>query len=500
MQDPSLSRASTPRKLSIPTMLAFGIGPAAEGVKNQAFNVFLFFFYVQVVGLSGGMVAAALAIALAFDAVTDPMMGVLSDRTRSRWGRRHPYLFASALPLALSFIALFSPPAGLAQWGSFSWLLVFTILVRASITLFHVPFLALGAEMARDYNQRSFLFSIGTVFQFAGMALVSFIGYRYFFPTTELFDPGNLNPAGYTPFAIFFGAAMFVCVLICSLGTAKEIPHLQATPAPPAFGLRYLAREFSAVVSNRSFRLIFFGMLMSTFAIAIEAVMSPFIGLHFWGLTTEQVSLVGAATLFGLLIGFPVSIWLTRKLDKKLALVIPAVFVIFNANAAIVLRLLDVSWMPENGSDAVFILYILRYFLQGICLPIIFASFNSMFADIADEVELATGQRKEGIIYSLRSFANKFTAAMGAIVGGNLIDQIAFPKNASVGEVPADTIWWLGFFEGPATSVISFCGILFYLRYRIDRKRHAEIRAEIDRRQPNQEREARAPDAAAPQT
>lgn len=471
-----------PRKLAPFTILTYATGQMAEGMKNQAFTVFLFFYYSQVIGLSGAMVGWALGVALVFDAVTDPMIGVISDRTRSRWGRRHPYILASAAPLALGLIALFSPPAGMSEWNTFFWLTSFAIIVRAAITLFHVPFLALGAEMAPDYNQRSMLFAFSTVFGIAGMAMVSYIGFKFFFPTTELFSPGNLNPAGYTPFAVFFGAIMFVCVLVCCFGTAREIPHLQRLPTVPDFGFDYLIGEFVSVLRSRSFRLIFFGMLMTTFAIAIEAVMSPFIGLHFWALTTEQIALISFATLFGLLLGLPMAGVLTKTLDKKLALVLPAIFVIFNANAAIVLRLLDVSWLPANGTEGVFWLHFMRYFLQGICLPIILGSFNSMFADIADEIELQTGRRKEGIIYSLRSFANKLTGALGAIVGGRVIDLIAFPQGASVGSVPADTIWWLGFVEGPATSIISFVGILFYLRYRIDRTRHAEIRAAIEAR------------------
>jgi len=147
------------------------------------------------------------------------------------------------------------------------------------------------------------------------------------------------------------------------------------------------------------------------------------------------------------------------------------------------MRLLDLSWFPDNESPWVFWIYFSRYLLQGIFLPVILASFNSMFADIADEVELQTGQRKEGIIYSARSFANKITGALGAVIGGIVLDLIAFPKGAVAGTVSADTVWWLGFVEGPATSIISLAGVMFYLRYRIDRKRHAEIRETIRQRQ-----------------
>jgi glycoside/pentoside/hexuronide:cation symporter, GPH family len=470
------------RKLSLPTMFAYGAGQVAEGVKNQAFNVFLLFYYQQIIGIPGSLAGLALGIAMAFDAVTDPIAGVVSDRVRTRWGRRHPFMFFSAFPLVFCFIALFSPPEGLEELGHFIWLTVFAVLVRGSLTFYYVPHLALGAELAQDYHQRSTLFAMSTVFSITAMAAVSFIGYRYFFPTTELFSPGTLNPDGYRPFAEFFAAIMFLAIMYCCFGTSTEIKHLDLQRVTTTFTLRNTLQDFAAVFQNRSYRLILFGMLLSTFAIAVEAVMSPFMGVHFWGLTTEKLGLISIATLVGLWIGLPLAPWITRRLDKRLALVLPAVFVVFNANAALCLRLLDVSWFPDNDSPWIFWIYFLRYLLQGICLPAIFASFNSMFADISDEVELETGVRREGVIYASRSFASKVTSAMGAILGGIVLDVIAFPRGAVAGTVPADTLWWLGFMEGPATSLLSLAGVLFYLRYNIDRKRHAEIRTGIDAR------------------
>lgn len=469
-------------------MLAFGVGQAAEGFKNQAFNVFLVFYYQQIVGLPGWMTGLAVGIALAFDAITDPIAGVASDRTYTRWGRRHPFMLIAAFPLVFAFIALFSPPDSLGQFGAFVWLTVFAVLVRGSLTFYYVPHLALGADMAHDYNQRSTLFAFSTVFSITAMALVSFIGYRYFFPTTEAFSPGTLNPDGYRPFAIFFAGGMFVAIIACCLGTASEIPYLRGNQPGDAENRGELTmkgtwRDFQLVFANASYRLIFFGMLLSTFAVAVESVLSPFMGVHFWGLPTERLALVSLATLVGLWIGLPLAPWLTKRFDKRVALVIPAVFVVINANFALVLRLLDVSWFPTNDSPWIFWIYFTRYLLQGICLPVIFATFNSMFADIADEVELDSGQRKEGIIFASRSFANKISTALGVVIGGIVLDILSFPKGAAVGTVPEDVLWWLGFAEGPATSLLSLTGVLFYLRYRINRKRHAEIRAAIDRKQ-----------------
>ena len=116
-------------------MAAFGIGQAAEGIKNAGFNTFLLFYYQQVLGVSGSLTGLALGIALFFDAVTDPVAGALSDRFKSRWGRRHPFLLVAAPPLAVSFYLLFNPPGGLSEIQAFLWLVVFAVLVRGSLTL-----------------------------------------------------------------------------------------------------------------------------------------------------------------------------------------------------------------------------------------------------------------------------------------------------------------------------------------------------------------------------
>ena len=105
-----------------------------------------------------------------------------------------------------------------------------------------------------------------------------------------------------------------------------------------------------------------------------------------------------------------------------------------------------------------------------------------MFADITDEHELETGERREGVIFAARAFALKATSSIGLIFGGILLDFIQFPRGATMGTVDEDIVWQLGFIAGPATSVFTFCGMLLYLGYKISRARHAEIQAELDRR------------------
>ncbi len=463
-------------------MAAFGIGQAAEGIKNAAFGTFLLFYYQQVIGVSGTLTGLALAIALAFDAFSDPLAGSISDKVRTRWGRRHPFLLASAGPLGLTLFALFNPPDGLSEFGYFLWLTVFATLVRGALTFYHVPHLALGAEMAHQYDQRSTLFAFSTLFGALGGAFTGFFAYRVFFPTTAEFNPGLLNPAGYVGFGATFGIAAMLIILICVVGTRKEIPHLPKPRANPRFGFKRTVMEFRELFRNKSFRAIFFGMLLSTTSLAVEGVFGPYSGVHFWGLTTEQLSLLPIVGLVGLLCSLPLTPVFTKWLDKKVAVVGIAIFVIVNSNLFIVLRLLDVSWFPSNDSGWILPLLMFRLFVGAALAPIIFTSLNSMFADISDEHELDTGERREGIIYSARSFTQKATGAFGVVVGGAILDFIHFPKGARAGTVPDDVIWNLGFFEGPATSIFTIIGMLFYLGYRIDRARHAEIIAALEAR------------------
>ena len=119
--------------------LAFGVGQFPEGIKSAAFGFLLLFYYNQVLGLSGTLSGVAIFLALIVDAVSDPLVGNLSDMTRSRWGRRHPYMYAAAIPFALSFYFLFVPPDGLSEPGLFLWLAGFSILTRTFMTFYSVP-------------------------------------------------------------------------------------------------------------------------------------------------------------------------------------------------------------------------------------------------------------------------------------------------------------------------------------------------------------------------
>ena len=168
-------------------------------------------------------------IALIFDAVTDPLAGSLSDATRSRWGRRHPWMVAAALPLGLSMFALFSPPAGLGTWGLFAWLTVGAIAVRGAMTLYHVPHNALGAELSEDYAERTRVVGYRVVCGVIGLGLAPALGFFVFLREGPE-GAGIRDHAAYTAYAATIGVLMVVTVWISAFGTWSRIPFLARAP------------------------------------------------------------------------------------------------------------------------------------------------------------------------------------------------------------------------------------------------------------------------------
>ena len=463
-------------------MTAYGVGDVAQAIKGLGFNILLLFYYQQLVGLPGTLTGLALAIALACDAVTDPLVGGISDRLKGRYGRRHPMIVLAALPLAVTFFLLFSPPEDMSDLGGFLWLTVFAILVHTAMTFYHIPHLALGAEMAHDYHQRSTLFGFNALVGTIASAVVTIVIYRVFFPTTPEFSPGLLNPDGYGNFALAGGAAMVVALLICVFGTAKQIPHLRSAEATTKLSVRHLLADMAEVFRDRDFVIVFLGSIFVALIGSIEAVGTPFMGVHFWGLTTEQLSYVGVVALAAYGLGFALVPVLTRILDKKTTLIASAVVAVMAVNVPICLRLVDFDWFPDNGSPWILPLYLTAAFLGGTAVPLLGATYNSMYADIADAHELRTRKRREGAIYSTRAFANKAAGALGLFIGGIILDIVAFPKNAVYGTVPDDIIWNLGLFVGPGTSIFTLLAMCLFFFYRIDRAAHRRIAQALEER------------------
>ncbi|KCZ48121.1 MFS transporter [Hyphomonas sp. CY54-11-8] len=464
-----------PRKLSRLTAISYGAGASADGIKSTAYGTFLLFFYQQLLGVPGTLVGLALGLSIIVDAITDPLVGQLSDRTSTRYGRRHPYLALAAVPLAVTFFFLFNPPKGLSDFGYFTWLLFFAVSARIALTLYDIPHLALGAEMAPSYEQRTGLFAVSSGFRVVVGALTTFLAYKFLFPTTDLYDPGLLNPDGYFWLGLVSGIMMFLAMAVCFFGTLNIVPLLRKTEGALNVNLISIFGEMFRLSKSPSFRAVFFGLFIYVMAVNMDQSYSAYIGLHFWNLTTESMAYMPLASLGGAITALVVVRPLAKLLDKKRLLIATTLLSVVNLNIFICGRLFFPNLFPANGDSIIVWMVGLNYFLVGFIGLTILTTINSMYADLADEHELLTGNRREATLYATRSFANKGAAAIGVTLSGIALEMISFPEAAKVGAVSEGVVWNLGLLYGPIISIVWLLTVWLYSKYRIDRKSHQDI-------------------------
>lgn len=465
------------RKLVFGTKLAFGLGQMAEGLKNFSFNLFVLFYYSQVLGVPASLCGLMLFLALAFDAVTDPLAGSLSDHWRSPRGRRHPFMYASALPLGLAFWALFSPP-DLSATGLAFWLLIFAVLTRAAMTLYHVPHLALGAELTENFEERTSIVAFRQAFGYVGALTGAGLAFGYFFRDSM---GGRLNAASYPIFAAVLGVLMAVTIWISAFGTRREIPHLpQPSNDRQGSVLGRLIHDLAAAFQNRSFRWLFAGVLIVFIMVGVDNALNIYVNQYFWELEDSQFLLMTIAAPIGLILGSPLVRPLHERFDKRTSLVFGSAGWAALQVVPVALRLW--GWFPENGAPSLVPTLVAFKFCQGVIVQQALVSFGSMMADVTDEHELTTGRRTEGIFFGAVAFSGKLSSGLGTFIGGVGLDLIAFPRGTSVetaADVAPQTIAQLGLLSGPIVAGFGVVSVWCYTHYRLDRARHAEIIAAL---------------------
>ncbi len=459
------------------TKLAYGIGATAESGISMAFNAFNFLFYTTVLGLSGTLAGLAVTIALAFDAVSDPLIGGISDRWRSPLGRRHPFLYAAPLPMGLFFIGIYAPPDGLSGWGLFAWFTTFTILLRTAQTFYHVPHLALGAEIATGYRERSVLMSWNTACGIVGTFGVYYLAWTWF----GVVEGGTSERTGYVTMAAAVGAFAILAVFASAHFTRDQIPRLsKAPPDVRGFGLGSLGGEIRDCLRIANFRNLVYGILFLSATLGLHETLTSHINLFYFELPPDQIRLMVMGAPPGLLIASLLTPRLHSTFGKRNGLIAGILGMVVAVSVPIILRLLGL--FPENHAPSLFPLLVAFKGLSYCMSTVMVISIASTIADVTDEHELITGRRQEGVFFAARAFFGKLTSGLGHLLAGIGIDLIAFPVSAAPGTIAPEVLHDFGLLAGPVTAAPALIAIYFYLRYDIDESRHAEIRAEIDRR------------------
>ena len=461
--------------------LAFGIGQLPEGIKSAAFGFFLLFYYNQVLGLSGTLSGLAIFIAMVVDAVSDPLVGSLSDATRSKWGRRHPYMYIAAIPFAASFYFLFVPVEGLSQMGLFWWLTAFSILTRTFMTFYSVPHMSLGAELTNDYDERTLLSSVRMVMQLLGMFGVLIGGPIIFFGATDSYDNGQLNPEAYPPFALTGFFIMVAGVWISALGTHSCIPSLPQASPGLKFSPLQVARDLVQAFRIGSFSAVVSASIIAGMSQGMVQALIIYTGLYFFELSPNEMTFLFAGGVFGVVTGS----MLTRPLativrEKKHLYMMGYCWYAVLTSYVIILRLLDL--LPPNEHPIVAPLYIISGTISGIGLGLAVPLGASMIADITDEHERRFGNRQEGIYYAAASFAGKAVGGSGSVLAGLIIDFAGITQGTDPALVAPEAVARFGWALGPAVIVLIALALICISFYSISRADHEAILGEINSR------------------
>ncbi|MCP4749803.1 MAG: hypothetical protein GY866_02830 [Proteobacteria bacterium] len=454
----------------------YGLGAAPGGIALTT-GTFLVFYYNQILGVAGATVGLALLIASIFDAVTDPIAGAISDRTRSRFGRRHPYLFACAIPLGIVFYLIWVPPGFLGSGGLVIWL-VFWLLIQRLLTTFHtVPYLALGAELTHDYNERTKLTTARSYFSNFGRSIAGAMLLLVFLRPTAEYPNGQHNPAGYPPFAMTFA---LVTVLLVGISAWKTLSEGQSLTQPSGRRLSWKAtliaplRDIRDALRYRPFRSITFCVLVQNSAYGVSDALGMYMTTFFWGVSNQWFFLWGIGMFSGIFIGFEFWRKIGLRLEKRRIYIIGSLGYLASYIIPYVLKVL--GWWPQSESWLYIPLYIAttgfvaHFFIAG---PAIMT--GSMLGDITDLDELESGKRREGVIFGAESLAFKMFVGLGPVIAGYVVDFAGIVPNMQPSEVSERTIVFLGLGQGVTSAILFTVSLMFIVRYDLTRDRHKSI-------------------------
>lgn len=556
-------------KLSFSTKFFYGFGSISFGIKNNGFSYFVLFVYVFVFGLPAWMAGLALNLILVADAFTDPLVGYYSDRLRSKWGRRHPFMYAAAIPVTLSFYFLWSPPDNLTNLELFFYLLICATIIRVFITFYEIPSIALGPELTDNYVERTSLMSYRYFFGWFGGLTTYNLVWWYYAPKyeTEIYTSGRFNPDLWPEWGLVAALLIFLGIVVTSLGTHKHIPNLIEPPKrkkkeipegfkdismfnrTPKFNfllpknlklslsgvtvyllkfilyvvfkwiignvlrifgfilasflpfwikslqqteffIRSLFKEVAETLTiNRSYKFLFFCGLLVSVAGGIEAAFAVIFDSYFWELDDDEMLIRGTSIYLAPIIAIFLAPMLSDKFGKKQTVLSIWAFQIIFAALPFALRYLDLTYgtslFPTNDSPYLLPVLCIHVVINVAAGIIVFSTMGSMIMDLVEDIQLETGRREEGILFSARTFADKAVSGFGLTLAGVILTFIAFPDNTQIreiynGTVPSEILADLALWYIPI-CIVAFGSALIMVRgYSLSRNKHEENIANPD--------------------
>ena len=464
----SALEASAARRLSGRVTASYGLGAVAYGIKDAAFGTFLLLFYNQVVGLNPGIVGLVIMFALILDALVDPAVGALSDRTRGRWGRRHPWMYFSAIPIAIGWILLWHPPQ-MSEGMTLVWLFATAVIVRSAVSCYEVPSQALTPELTSDYDERTRITAYRYLFGWAGGLTILLLAYRVFLVPTTDYPNGLLNPAGYHHLAVLSAVLMVIAILASALGTHSEIKHLPKVDVEKVSVAGHF-RELWQTAHNRGFLVLMLAGICVYTNQGIGYALANYFYSYVWLFKGATLGLLPLALFIGAGLAFVIAPRIGRHTSKpKAATVFVLVAMVFQT-APYLLRFAGV--LPPPGATWQVPILFMLFILSTACSVSSFILGASMMADVVEESEARTGRRSEGVFFAGSFFVQKCTSGIGIAMAGLILGLARFPATAKPGTVPVEAIDRLTLTYVGIYVVIAVAAAIMYSRFPFGRAEH----------------------------
>ena len=473
----SAARQVESRTLPLSAKLLYGVGEMPITVLMVLFGLFALFFYSSVMGLPSPLVGLGFAAGLVVDALLDPYIGHVSDRSRGKLcralGRRHAFMFPGALATGPCFFLLFSPPRGLGQPALFAWLLACSIALRATSAVYRIPYLSLGAELSQDYDDRTSTMSIRAIFGLIGTLAAAGLSFLLFFPATLDGSEPKLNYTGYPRLGLVFGALMTVSGLIACLGTLGYRTCGGSKAVAPA--LRFFS-GFRIAMRNREFRSLWCSVTLFFLAVVLNATLA----IHYF---TWYARINGAGSLsaiqtcfyVGALAGVFLWMALARRMEKRtLYMMATAVSAALLICAAV---LIGEGHLLGTGNA---LPLLVGHAIGGIFASVVWVIPSSMIADVTDTDELNTRLRREGIFFGIMNFGEKIAAGCALLLAGLLLSLFGkMPKGAGLSVQASTAAPYLGWLYGVIPAVLLLGALVLVLPYRLDRRTVTDLQRRL---------------------
>lgn len=446
-------------QLSRKTKLMYGAGDTGFSLTSTILGTYFAIYLVDVVGLAPGVAAIAIFAGRSWDYINDPLLGHLSDRTRSRWGRRRPFLLFGALPFALCFSLLWWKPPIASQLGLAVYYAVAYLLFDTAATFTYMPYYALTPELTPDYDERTALTSYRMFFSIFA-SLLAF--------TLPLFIIGEFNPASASrvlTMGLLFAVLSMLPLLITFAGTRERETFMEMERPGFRESLRSAFKNRPFVYSAALFLLtwVTISILETTLLFFLKYVVQR----------EGQSELIMATIFVTAIFSLPLWEWTSRRWGKRHAYVAGISF-------WAVVQMVLITLSPASPLSLLLGLCV----LAGVGVGAAHVLPWSIIPDAIEWDEWQTGKRHEGMFYSLITLMQKVASSLAIPGILLLLEFTGYVPNAA--QQTSSAVLGIRLVIGPVPAVLLSGGIVLSLLYPLSRERHAEIRAQLADRRANQ--------------